>query len=244
LRDSLVEGFCETGELAHLDNALEFPSRRQAERRGDDDAEEPIAADNEREELRVLATRAALTLTGRADQRQLLQVGDERRHRQPASVCVRRDCTAEREAICPGLLLADRPRRLAQVREEGWPLNPSLDRNPALVRVVLAYAIEPSGVDQDPAGAELLATHRVAASGDTDRKPCLSRAANDLLDILNGGHLDDLANLGAVQPRMDVVDHGQVRHSVCMPRRWCAKGRSWGGAVSGCDAVRGYECAC
>ena len=109
-----------------------------------------------------------------------------------------RDRTAEREAVGACLLLRDRPRGLAQVVEQSGPLDSGLDGDPAGLAVVVEHAIEPAGVDQDPASAELLATHCVAAAGDADREFRVDRPAHDLLDVLDGGDLDDLSHLGAV----------------------------------------------
>jgi hypothetical protein len=74
------------------------------------------------------------------------------------------------------------------------------------VSVVGKGAVQPSHVDQNGIGAELLATHRVAAACYGDRHSLLFGVLDNFLNLSRGFGSDNSRHPCAVQPRMYVVD--------------------------------------
>jgi hypothetical protein len=115
VRDSVVESTDQFGDVADLDHALERSTRREPERHRVDHAEEAVAADREPKQLGVLLTAARPDVAVAVNERERLHVLDNRLEREAASVHVRRQGPAQREAIGSRLLLPDSPRRVPTV---------------------------------------------------------------------------------------------------------------------------------
>src|SRR5215204_2401568 len=106
---TFVEACHEAIGRLDLDGAPYLVPRDEAQRDRVDEAEESVAPADELEERRVLGATADETVAARGDERQRLDVGDERTQRQAAAVHVGRDRTANAQAIRTGLLLVDAP---------------------------------------------------------------------------------------------------------------------------------------
>jgi hypothetical protein len=104
-------------------------------------------------------------------------------------VHVRREGSAQREAIGARLLLPDSPRRFPAVLGRDHvcvqrrPLNACLHLDRPALPVEREDALQRPRVEQQAARAELLAAHGVAATADGDRKPPLSRARDRATDL-------------------------------------------------------------
>src|SRR5207249_10526550 len=107
--DALGKGAGNLVHRAQLDRPLELAARDQAQRDGVDEAEQAVAADREAEQLGVLGAAAGTQLALRVDERERLDIGDERRQRQPAAVDVRREAPAYRQPVGAGRLLVESP---------------------------------------------------------------------------------------------------------------------------------------
>ena len=159
-----------------------------------DDAEQPVAADRQAEQLGILRAAAGARVPARIDQHERLHVGDERLHLQAAAVDVRRQRAADRQPIGAGLLLRDAPLPragpstplragrlsccLQQVIDERGPHDARLDIDDAPAAIERAHAIEPRHVEHHRVFGELLGAHRVAAAGDADPCPAVAARRN------------------------------------------------------------------
>ena len=133
-----------------VDDAHELSPWHEPQRHGHDEAEQSVATDDEPEEFRALAARAADEPAVGVDQRETFDVANEWPHRQAAPVNVGGHCAADAQPVCARLLLRDRPlhRRAAlrgrEIREQLGPLRSRFDLDRP------AFAIERDDVVESP----------------------------------------------------------------------------------------------
>ena len=132
----------------------------------------------------------------------------------------------------PGLLLNDAPRaRLRracprQMSDELGPLNPGLDRDQTPLEVEIDDAIEIREIDEQPARAELLATHRVPAAADAQSEPHFPRRPDGGLQVGDGCRPNHLRDPRAIELRVNVVDRPRPaggRQERLRGCRWCRR---------------------
>src|SRR5262249_36024176 len=111
LADAALERLDELIHFEQRDDALDLPARNESQRRRRHDAEESIAADGVTEQLRFARAAAGHHFAIGPHYFERFHVGDERRGREAATVNVRGNRAADREAIRAGLLLPDAPAR-------------------------------------------------------------------------------------------------------------------------------------
>jgi pimeloyl-ACP methyl ester carboxylesterase len=99
----------------------------------------------------------------------------------------------------------------AEPLDQPRPLQAGLDLDHSPLAVEIEHPVEIARVEQEPAGAELLASHRMATAGDRDRCAGLRRAVHRIPDRIERVESDDVLDDGLVELRMDVVD-GRNRH--------------------------------
>src|SRR5438132_2358088 len=83
---------------------------------------------------------------------------------------IRAERAAEGQAVRSRLLLTDSPRSLSQISDQFRPLDSTLDLDDAVHLVEGENAIHTANVDERRIRRELLSTHRVASTGDADRR--------------------------------------------------------------------------
>jgi hypothetical protein len=88
---------------------------------------------------------------------------------------------------------------------EIWPKRPSLHFYQAMLWVEADNLIESCHVDQDHAGAKLLASHRMAPASYGKRLLSGLRCKDGRLQIFDTFRPEDAVNVCAVELRMDVV---------------------------------------
>ncbi len=204
-------------DVDHVHEAAQSSSAHEAQRHAGHDAKEPVAADRQAEQVRVLSPRAIEDLEPGRDDPEAFDVGDDRRHVQPAPVDVRRQRAAERQIVRPGLFLRNRPplrRHIIHGSRGGnhlRPAGPGADGQPPTLDVQHARPGEPGRVHRHRVRGELLPAHGVPAAHD----------AHPLAALLGPGQRVDKLPLAAwrlhavhargVEPRVDVVqDAGHV----------------------------------
>jgi hypothetical protein len=206
------EAFGDVVDLAHLDDTLDLLAPPEPQPNGRDDAEQPVAADRETEELGVLVARAPKDVAARVDEREGLDVPDDRPEPEPASVHVRRERAAEAELVGAGLLLNDAPLfgpiRLAlpEVAEELRPLDPRLDVDGAALVVEAEHASHPSHVHVQGAGAELLPAHGVPAPRNAHAPSRGPSGGERRSEVVHRRRPGDRVDPCAVELRVDVVE--------------------------------------
>ena len=191
------------------------------------DAEQPVAADGQREQLGVGRPAARHERAGVIDEIERFDVGDHRPHPQPAPVDVRRQRPADRQLIRAGLLLHDPPLPLLaragpqQVIDQARPVDAGLDRHEAALGVQIDHAAQRRHVEEHRAGAELLSAHRVTPARDADRQPPRNGAAHRLLQRPDRPDLHHLLHGRAIELRVNVVDLTRVSGNLreVRPRR-------------------------
>ncbi len=214
---ALVERRRKVDGIENLDDALERAAALETERHGRDHAEEAVAADREAEEVAVLGAARAADLAVRADDRDRLDVVDDRLPAEPAPVDVRGERAAEREPVRAGLLLPHHPGRgIAELQalerlEEPRPLDPGLDLDEPTFAIEREHASASGEVEEEAAGEELLPAHRVPPAGDRQAGARPPGGGHGLDDPGNGGRAEDAAHLGRVELRVRVVDRGGER---------------------------------
>ena len=149
-----------------------------------DDAEQPVAADRQPEQIRVLRPRAACGPRRRVRRDRTPRPADDRLEVQAAAVRVADKRAGDAETIRAGLLLIDAPLpvrallRAVQIADQLRPLNAAFDGDRAALAVEREHAVQRAHVEEDAGFAELLAAHRVPAAGDRDRLAGRSRVSD------------------------------------------------------------------
>jgi hypothetical protein len=95
---------------------------------------------------------------------------------------------------------------IAEVLDEGGPLDPRLHANRSRLSIECDHLVERPHVEQQTPGAELLAAHRVPTPGDCDGQVGLRRAPDRVLRTSRRSNLDDLVHGRLVEFGVDVVD--------------------------------------
>jgi hypothetical protein len=170
--DPRIERRHEPVDVGDLHHAAQLAAQDEAQRHCRDCAEQPVAADREAEEVRILRAAAATRLAGGVDERERLDLAHERRQVEPAAVHVRREAATDAQRIGAGLLLAEGPRGrcgarcVAQPVVQRRPAHSRLDFDQAARGVERHDPVEAARVDQQRAGAELLRAHCMAGATD------------------------------------------------------------------------------
>lgn len=220
--DARLEAVHEVRRVAERHNAADLDPRPEPQRHAGDDAEEPIAADRQPEQLAVASARAADQVAVRVHQIEGLHLLHDRFQRQAAAVDVRRQRAPEREPVGAGLFLVDSPRagaprlRTLQELEERRPLDATFDRDESRARVERDHAVERARVDERRAGAELLSAHRVPPAGDRQRPARHPGAGHDHAEFLEVPRRDHGGDLCGVERGVEVVD--ERRHGSGLTR--------------------------
>jgi len=151
------------------------------------------------------------------DQREGLDVLDDRLERQPAAVNVGGERAADAEPVGAGLLLDDGPGpfrgglRAPEVVDQLGPLHTGPDLDLTAVPIEAQHAIEWRGVHVEGAGAELLAAHRMAAAGDADAVAVGPGGADGGPERVDGVGRDDTVDPRGVELRLNVVESRALR---------------------------------
>ena len=90
-------------------NTPHFSAWHQAQGYARDHAEQAVAADRQREQMRLVLAAAAPQHALRVDQGEGFNIADKRAHSQAATVDVRRQAATKAKRIGAGLLLANAP---------------------------------------------------------------------------------------------------------------------------------------
>ena len=141
----------------------------------EDDAEQPVPADGQPEQIRVLRARAPANGAVRPHEVECLHLADDRFEIQAAPVRVARQGAANAESIRAGLFLNDAPLpgppllHPAQMANQLRPFDAALNRDHAALFVEGQHAIHRAHVDEDAGFAELLSAHGMTAAGDRHR---------------------------------------------------------------------------
>ncbi|MDQ2984226.1 MAG: hypothetical protein M3R70_09940 [Actinomycetota bacterium] len=85
-------------------------------------------------------------------------------------------------------------------------MNSGLDLQDPLLAIEVDHACQVTRVKEDPAGAELLAAHRVTAARDGNRLTRVTCVDHGVLDLLERTDRDDGVNDRFVQLGVNVVD--------------------------------------
>ena len=200
-----------------LDHPLELAAGHEAQHDRVDEAEEPVAADRQPEELGVLGAAADAQLAVGIDERERLHVGDEGRQRESAAMDVRREASAHRQAVGASLLLIERPLsragvlRRGEVFEQLRPLHAGLDLDQAASGVEREHPVQPAGVDQDAVGRELLSAHGVPPPSDAHGPPVPARELQRAAHCVDRLRVGDAVDPSRVELRMQVVDDDAFR---------------------------------
>ena len=96
-------------DFDQFDHALDLLPRHESQPHFDDDAEQPVAADHQAEQLAVLGSAACVQIAFGVDQFERLDVADNRLEAQAASMGVRRQRAGNRDEIDARLFLPDAP---------------------------------------------------------------------------------------------------------------------------------------
>ena len=155
-------------------NAAHGQPFAESQRYSDDHAEETVSADRQREEFCIFTATAGDEFAASIHEYERLDIVNNRRHRQAATVGVCRERAAKCQRVGPSLLLRDSPAGIARgvaftlqrevSSDQGRPLNARLDRDESPVVIECGDAIEKSHVNERFAREKLLSTHRVARS--------------------------------------------------------------------------------
>jgi hypothetical protein len=210
---------------------------RQSQPHRDDGAEQPVAADSQPEEFRVLLTRAAAQVAVGINESEADDIGDDRRAVQDPAVHVRRQRPAQGEAVGAGLLLDDCPglRRVrlggVQPVDQGWPHHPGGRLDLAAHGVEVDDFGQSGHVEQVGTGGELLAAHGVASPGDGQRATgCRTHHGAHVIDARRA---QNMVHPGGIEPGMDIIDGRTGLRHHGTPGKW----RAWG-------SPRGHDRAC
>lgn len=156
-----------------LDAAFDGHPWHEPKRDVGDDAEHPITADREAEEVGILGARAMARNGIGADESERFDVTDDGWKTETAAVDVGGEGTTKGESVGTRLFLADSPcgicgRRLecGAAGDEGGPFDASIGGNQAVGGVEVANGGMAAEVEQPRVGAELLSAHGVAAAAD------------------------------------------------------------------------------
>src|SRR5437899_485234 len=158
-------GLCRTG-FVEFAPGRELLCRGEPERPRGDGPEQPVAAEGQAKELRVLAATARVDVAAGVDEGEGLDVLDDRLERQPAPVNVGREGAADAETVGAGLLLRDGPGpggaglHTPEVIDQLGPLHAGLDLDLTAVPIEAEHAIQRRGVHVDRIGAELRSARR------------------------------------------------------------------------------------
>src|SRR6266487_4505139 len=104
----------------------------------------------------------------------MIHIGNERLHRQSASMHVRGETPSKGKCVCAGLFLCDTPLFCAtplgvQISaNQFWPLDARFRFDQTMLPIEGNYAIERTHIDANTVCGELLATHRMPAARNGD----------------------------------------------------------------------------
>ncbi len=130
------------------------------------------------------------------------------------SIC--RKGAADAQLIGAGLFLPDPPLgpaiplRVGQVAEQLRPADAGLDLDEATRAVETEHAAHASHVEEQGAGAELLAAHGVPATGDADRTPLGAGVSKTFTQRPQRIRIGDAVHARFVQTGVMVVDLGPL----------------------------------
>ena len=127
---------------------------------------------------------------------------------------VRGERSTDGDLVDPGLLLTNGPGRplpiliLMKVLDELGPHDAAFDFDQSVDAIEFNHGVVLLHVKQHRAGTELLATHRVPATGDGNRNIQQHGLLQGLMDLhLRTGHHDGV-DLGSIHTRLDIIDFG------------------------------------
>ncbi len=218
MRDPVIEPLHELVDRRQGDDPPEDPPRGQPQADRRHDAEQPVAADDETEQVGVARSADLADIARGIDQRERFDVGADRTLGQAAPVDVGGQRAAEREMVGAGLLLADAPgARVVDVlrleSEEAvdqlGPLDAGLGIDDPGLRVERDDPVHRAHVEVDGVGTELLAAHRVARPRDADATSLGGGRADRCDHVGDRPGPDDPRDGRRVERRVRVVeDHG------------------------------------
>ena len=198
-------------DVAELDDALNLLPRHQADLHGRDDAEQPVPADDVSKQIGI---HLPITLHDRAvgeDHFERFDVRDERRVSQPATVNVRADRTADREAVSAGLLLPDAPRVAAValrddvVANEIRPRDAGLRMDHAALPIEVDDAVHAAHVEQPAVCGELLPAHRMTRAAHAHELAARAHLPNEARRFFQSRGRETSTHRGGIELRVDVV---------------------------------------
>src|SRR5579872_2182892 len=98
-----------------------------------------------------------------------------------------------------------------EILDQRGPLNPCLDMQQAALAIKLENTIHAAGVDQYCSVGELLAAHRVPASGNANAFARLAQLSDQILTFVRRSRGQNLSHQCGIELRVDVVYQQLVR---------------------------------
>ena len=204
-----AEKFLETQDF---NAAFNFDPRHEPECNVGDDSEQSVTADRQPKQLAVLSAAAAADFAFGIDQGERFHICDDRWHPQTATVDVRRESAAEREAISAGLLLANAPPRSigtlygGAVGDQFGPDDASVRNDEAAFGIERVNGRMLPHVDEPGVRRKLLPTHGVASAADRELRTCSACGANNIHECIESGRLQQPRHARWIQLRVNVVN--------------------------------------
>ena len=212
LRNALFETGHQIVGLRDLDDALQFAARNQAKRQRGNDAEQPVSARYQAEQLGVLLPVATNQLSPVIDKGERLYITNKRFHLKSAAMSVGGQCSTEAELIRARLFLCDAPLfglavlGLDKVVDQVRPGDTGFDRDLALPGIEVQHPFEFPCVEQYRVCSELLGAHSVTSGGDGNRLASMLRVGEGRLKHFDTVSFDYTAHCCGVELRVDVID--------------------------------------